>query len=173
MRFRASRYLILGKPCPSVCHIVLRLGALTRILQIFDDSRFDRIACTLTVAECTYSTPISTSFIAIWCPFPFTECNPSQSPFQYSDPGFRPIYQTDLPSNPTQDTLESDGGVAIVPLFHHSPNIPTNLIPASEAYADDQAGGGYFDRLVDSHRSLHPDDPERLHALCLLAGVDT
>jgi len=63
--------------------------------------------------------------------------------------------------------------MAIVPFFHHSSNIPTFLIPASETYVDDPARGGYFNCPVDPHGSLHPDDPEHFCALRVLAGVDT
>ena len=174
MRLRASRYLISGKLSYSICRTVPCLSVLTRILQIFNDSRFDRIACTVAVAEYTYPTSISTSLIAIWHPTSrFAHCNPSQPPFHYPDPRFRPIHQTDLPPNLAQDTLESDGGVAVVPFFHYSSNIPTMLIPVSETYVDDPAGGRYFDCLVDSHRSLYPDNPERLCPFHLLVGIDT
>jgi len=147
---------------------------LMRIIQIFNDSGFDRIAWTFAIAKCSHSTAISPVFIATYriSSHP-TNYNPSKPPFQYLSPRFRPVRQIDLSPYPAQDTLEGDGGMAIVPLFNHASNIPVRLFLTPKTYVNNPTRGGYFDCLINPHRPLYPYDPECLCTLCILVGVDS
>jgi len=147
---------------------------LMRIVQILDYPGLNRTAFAVAVAECTHSAAIFISFVTIWHPpSRFANGNPSQSPFRRPNPRFRPVYQTDLPPCPAQDTFESDVGMAVVPVFNHSSSIPVSVVPATETYANNPARGGYLNCSVNSHGSLYPYDPERLFTLRLLVSVDS
>ena len=100
-----------------------------RIVQILDYSGLYQTASTVVVAEWTHSAAIFISFVMIRRPpSRFANGNPSKSPFQRPSPTFRPVYQTYLPLCPAQNTLESDGGMAVIPVFNHSSNIPAPLV---------------------------------------------
>ena len=147
---------------------------LMRIVQIFDYPGLDRTGFTDAVAEYTHSAALFISFVTIWCPpSRFANGNPSQSPFQRPNPGFRPVYQTYLPPCPAQNAFESDVGMAVVPVFNYTPSVPISLVPATETYANNPARGRYFNCSVNPHGSVYPYDPERLFTLRLLVGVDS
>jgi len=131
-----------------------------RIVQILDYPGLNRTAFTVAVAECAYSAAISINFVAIWRPpSRFANDKPSQSPFQHPHSRFRPVYQTDLLLCPAQNSLGSDGGMAVVPLFDHSSTIPVSLVFTTETYVNKPARGGYFNCLTNSHGSAYPYDP--------------
>jgi len=145
-----------------------------RIVQILDYPGLNRTTFAVAVAERTHSVALFISFVTIWRPpSRLADGNPSQSPFQHSDPRFRAIYQTDLPPCPAQNTLESDVGMVVVPVFNHSSSIPVSVVPATETHANNPARGGYFNRFVNSHGSVYPYDPECLCTFRLLVGVDS
>ena len=145
-----------------------------RIVRILNYSGLYRTAFTVVVAEWTHSAAIFISFVTIRRPpSRFANGNPSKSPFQRPNPRFRLVYQNYLPPCPAQNTLESDGRMAVIPIFNHSSSIPVSLVPATETYINNSAGDGYFNCFVnsESHGSVCPYDPERLCTLRPLVGV--
>jgi len=171
IRFRASKYPISGKLSPSVCRTVLCFVVLTRISQNSTTLDLAELYALLLSAHIPHQylpalsqsdTPSPFSPTTILLDPPSSIPNPGSA--QYTKLTYLPILL---------NALESDGGMAIVPFFHHSSNIPTIFVSASETYVDNQTSSGYFDCHVDSHGSLYPDYPECLYALHLLIGVDT
>lgn len=143
------------------------------MVQVFDYSRFDRIARAIAIAECAHSATIFTSFITRPCPTPcFTDCSSPDPSLLHINPRFGPVHQIDLPSHAAQDTLEGNGRMALVPLFDHASNTPLSLISVSKTHVDNPVRGRYINRSVDSHGSIHSHDTKRLCAVRILIGID-